>query len=896
MAESRPGGAGVFSRREFLLRGGIGGAGLVLAGSGSASAAGAVPSSGRDGNGPSRLPLPAAEPANRALDLTPARWIWYPSGRTLPNTMVLFRKALDLPARPVRAQGWILGESRYKLNLNGSRLQWGPAPSDPRWTEVDPLDLAEGLQAGRNVIGAQVLFYGHGDGTWPAGKPGFLFRLELDFADGSRQLVVSDETWQAHLARAWPPGQYKRWYLRALQEEFDARVYPFGWTRPDQEPTGDWLPAMVLGGRADKPAIANGYPDYLNDTGVADPEAAHLRPRSTPMLLEHVVPAARLNYSLWIEWQRPPEEYFELRVPDAFVADRTPSARQTGVQEWRVELDGRRSAALTFEFDEQIVGWPLFEADAPEGTIIEVMIQEGHAPGGPALLNTHFHAWSRFVCRAGTTRFEAFDYESLRWMQLLVRNATGPVTLRDVGVRRRQFPWPALPDVECSDERIQKLADAAVNTLHNAAQETIVDGMGRERQQYSGDVGHTIHAIHQAFGERRIPARFVRTFSHGLTLDGYFLDTWPAYDRLARIAQRQLGLTPWGPILDHGIGFNFDCWYHYLYSGNRDDLDEAYPRLLRFFQYLTGLQREDRLLPVEDLGVPTVWIDHSAYRQQRHKQCAFNLYAAGMAEHALAPLCRAFGDHDWEADVRRFSASLLAATTERFWSEQRGMFVDNLPWTTEEGGQARLSDRSLAMSILFEQCPGGRTGESLGALADPPPELGLSFPGNANWKLWALGKGGRVDALLADLRTRWWAMESVHRNNTLQEDWHVSPDSTSQWSHIPVAPLFVLYMNIAGIRPLAPGYARYEMRPQPADLERLALTYHTRRGPVHFRSTGRLGSRLLEITAAPSGDGVLLLDSREAIGLERLREGDARGLSAYRLSPGTAVSLELTHT
>ena len=44
----------------------------------------------------------------------------------------------------------------------------------------DPLDLTDALQAGPNAIGAQVLFYGHGDGTWPIGKPGFLFRIEIE--------------------------------------------------------------------------------------------------------------------------------------------------------------------------------------------------------------------------------------------------------------------------------------------------------------------------------------------------------------------------------------------------------------------------------------------------------------------------------------------------------------------------------------------------------------------------------------------------------------------------------------------------------------------------------------------------------------------------------------------
>ncbi|MFZ4766273.1 MAG: twin-arginine translocation signal domain-containing protein, partial [Roseimicrobium sp.] len=48
-----------------------------------------------------------------ALDLSPAKWLWYPGDRTLPNTFILFRRVLQLNAKPKKATGWIIGESRY---------------------------------------------------------------------------------------------------------------------------------------------------------------------------------------------------------------------------------------------------------------------------------------------------------------------------------------------------------------------------------------------------------------------------------------------------------------------------------------------------------------------------------------------------------------------------------------------------------------------------------------------------------------------------------------------------------------------------------------------------------------------------------------------------------------
>ena len=152
------------NRREFLKTSAASGSSLLLAHTASAEAASAA----------RKLiePVPVPNVAGPKLpDLSPARWVWYPSGRTLPNTFILFRRQLQLATKPRRATGWICGDSRYRLEVNGQRVQWGPAPCDPRWAEADPLDLTGYLQPGENVLGATVLFYGSGDGTWPLGKP-----------------------------------------------------------------------------------------------------------------------------------------------------------------------------------------------------------------------------------------------------------------------------------------------------------------------------------------------------------------------------------------------------------------------------------------------------------------------------------------------------------------------------------------------------------------------------------------------------------------------------------------------------------------------------------------------------------------------------------------------------
>ncbi|NRB48049.1 MAG: alpha-L-rhamnosidase N-terminal domain-containing protein [Saprospiraceae bacterium] len=877
-----------YSRRDFFKTGTLGGAAFL-----SSQRLTALSEERQTGNTSKALPLPSPS-SPLALDLSPARWVWYPSQRTLPNTFILFRRMLPIEEGLQSAQGWILGDSRYLLELNGQRVQWGPPPADPRYTEADPIDLTDQLKTGENVLGATVLYYGMGDGTWPVGKPGFIFKLDLVYTSGKKESIVSDGQWQCHLARSWQAGHYKRWYLRALQEEFDAKLYPYGWSTPKFRTGKDWLPVQELRGAANLTALSTNSSDYLYNSS-AGATTTQLRQRSIPLILEKDSQAIELVTSHSIQWLRPIREYFEMIPPDAYETADSPIISKVNQSSWSFqpgkEEDG---TVLTFRLAEQMVGWPFFTIEAAAGTTVELLVHEAHIPhseGGPAIMNSHFHSWSRFVCKEGVNTFMPFDYESVKWLQLHIHNTNSKVTVGKVGIKRRLYDFPNAPTIQVDDPKLQQLIDASINTIYNNAHDTIVDGAGRERQQYSGDIGHELHALYSVFGETRLPARYLNTYSQGMTLDGFFLDTWPAYDRLNRLAQRQLGLTPWGPLLDHGIAFNFDCYHHYLYTNDKEALAEVFPRLSRFFHYLKGIKRADGMLPVEDIGIPTVWLDTDAYQQQRHKRCAFNLYAIGMLQGAFAPLCRAFNEQALAQEAEEFGRSLWKSTLATFWDKQEKTFVCNLPWSAEEG-QKRYCERSLAHALLFDLCYQGQTERSVALLAKPPKHLGRCYPANANWGLWALAQAGETEAIFHDLHTRWIQMESVEANNSMQEAWKAQADGRSQWSHASIAPLFLTYMDLAGIRPLEAGYKRVQIRPQPGALQQITLTNYTVKGPIEYQLSGGKGNRRLRLNLPPGCTAELLVDQREELPYPRAK-ADWAGLQKFVLQGGKQYDLPL---
>jgi alpha-L-rhamnosidase len=783
------------------------------------------------------------------LDLAPARWLWLPCGRTLPNTVALFRRSFVLDADPVAACGWILGDSRYRLWVNGERVQWGPAPADPRWPEADPLDLARHLRLGENVIAVEVLYFGHGEGTWVDGNPGFICQLAVRDAAGGEQRLDSGEAWRCAVDRSHRPGQHQQWFLRALQEVVDARQTGEAWKQPGFVPDGDWLAPRILAIPATKPAIFPHQGSLFDMPGAQDPSILALHPRSVPMLDEQAMPAGAPREEGRTRWRRDPEDWFALRLEGSLEAWREPVAEALPEGGWRLPpspADGGHF--LTFALAEQAVGWPQIEVEAGAGTIVEVLIQEGHDPQGPAWLDTHFHSWFRWTCRAGRNRIEPFDFFGLRWIQVHVRAAATPTVVRTVGLRRRAYPWPQAAHLTVGEPALQRLVTASLNTLVNSVQETVCDGFGRERQQYSGDCGHQLHAVRLLHGATEVNARFLTTWSQGQAREGWYLDCWPGYDRIKRVSQRQLALTCWGPLLDHAVGFAFDNWNTVLETGDWQVVAAPTQGLLRFADYLWSIRDADGMLPVEGLGTPSVWIDHCGFQRQGHKRLAFTLYAAGMLEHALAHLTAA--DPLAAARCRERAAALVAAAQRHHWCQQRRCFIDNLPWEAADGGQRR-HDRTLAMAVLFGQCPGGDTAAAVAALATCPPELGFSYPANAGWRLWALAAAGRGDAVLADLRTRWAGLTAVRDNHSLGEDWEQHPDTCSQYSHCPVVPLYVLIHCVAGIRPTAPGFASCTIRPQLGDLPSLALSVQTPRGPLAFTAERIPGGHRVTVDLPP---------------------------------------------
>jgi alpha-L-rhamnosidase len=191
-----------------------------------------------------------SRPASFDMGLRDQDWQanWIRRATTEADDYTLARKDITVGAsRVVRARVYVTASHQYALHLNGEVIDRGPAFSYPDDAFYRTVDVTEKLRAGEPAtIGALYHWYGSGQGR-PRGERGLLVRLVIDHADGGRQVVVTDGTWQVTRG-PWRQAPRRNGDGGDYIEEIDgvAEQAVKGWDRPGFGASG-WQAAEVIG-------------------------------------------------------------------------------------------------------------------------------------------------------------------------------------------------------------------------------------------------------------------------------------------------------------------------------------------------------------------------------------------------------------------------------------------------------------------------------------------------------------------------------------------------------------------------------------------------------------------------------------------------------------------------
>jgi alpha-L-rhamnosidase len=451
-----------------------------------------------------------------------AEWIGYPvgwSGRAL-----YFRLDFELTKEVASARAYAAGVGYYDLHLNGAKV--GDHVLDPGFTDYARRvlyathDVTAALHRGKNTIGAIV-----GNGWY--GMPKLLLQLEVDYADGTREVVST------HGERTSVPSS-ARWKVTSgpilANGVFDGETYDARQERPDWDQPSDQPREQT--------------PDRL-----------------TPWhsILPVEPPGGRL-VSLYNEPIKIVESLAPLAVtepaPGIFVFDG--GQNLAGWAELRVE--GPRDTPVTLRFAESLL---------PDGRVNQGNLRSALATDTYILKGGGQETWQ-----------PRLTYHGFRYIQ--VEGYPGRPTMASIAIKRIRSAAAPSGSFECDNELVNRIQRLVYQTEAANLHSVPTDCPQRdERMGWMNDLTVRLEESLYNFNLARFYTKFLADVGDTQAADGSITDTAPHKygKRPADPVSASYLLMPWMLYQHYGdtaaMARHYDgckAWVDFLASRSKDGI------------------------------------------------------------------------------------------------------------------------------------------------------------------------------------------------------------------------------------------------------------------------------------------------------------------------------------
>ena len=478
-----------------------------------------------------------------------AEWLGFPweEGDALP----LFRKAFKLkdPATIESARFYIAAPGFYEASLNGKKI--GDAVLDPGQTnfedytyysvyDLDPSDLEK-----ENALG---VIPGHGwynqYKVWKGarymplmvyGKPVFICQLVIGRRDGSREIIGSDMSWR------WTPGPVT--YSNIYEgEHYDANREVRGWNLPGQA-EGTWY----------------------------EPIAPEVHPTQ-----------------LYEQFAEP------IRVTEEVQA---------------VRIEEREDGSWLFDFGQNLGGWMTLNIKGEAGQVVTIKCAEVMRDNELDTITTGYRATKvvqtqQYTCRGGDpeTWQPRFHYFGFRYAIVEGLKEAPGKELLTAQVLHSDYDFDG--EFSCSEENINRLHQLARWTIRSNSQGILTDCPHREKCGWTGDAHAVARTAIYNFGIQQFLEKYVfdmRSSGREEKVELYFAESFHHRSMVTKPAGIPTMIVPGKRTSgtatpDWGTAMTQVPWYLYVYYGDRLLLEDFYPDMKVWVEYIEGI-KEDGIIP-----------------------------------------------------------------------------------------------------------------------------------------------------------------------------------------------------------------------------------------------------------------------------------------------------------
>lgn len=427
---------------------------------------------------------------------------WISDGKLAPTTEAdfyadspapLLRKEFGLSKEVARARLLVSGLGYYEASLNGEKV--GDHVLDPGWTRVEDrvlysvFDVTKQLVKGQNCLGVML-----GDGWYnplplrlfgrfnlreslTIGRPRVIAQLNVDFKDGSSQVVTTDESWRVGEGPILRNNVY-------LGEVYDARREQAGWNKADFD-DANW--------RAASPA--------------ADPIGRLVSQSQPPIRVTSTWTAVKVSNP----------------KPGVYVYDM--GVNFAGWVRLKTEIDA--GTRVTLRYGELLYkDGMLNPMTSVAGQIKYKRKETGESVGGPGAPEVAVQA-DTFIAKGGKETYTPkFTFHGFRYVE--ITGLPSALPLSAVTAMRLNSDVEGVGEFQCSNSMLNEVQAMCRRTFLSNIFSVQSDCPHREKLGYGGDIVATSEALMANYDMSRFYAKAVRDWSDSAQPDGMFTDTAPS--------------------------------------------------------------------------------------------------------------------------------------------------------------------------------------------------------------------------------------------------------------------------------------------------------------------------------------------------------------------------------
>ncbi|MBD2699040.1 family 78 glycoside hydrolase catalytic domain [Spirosoma sp. BT702] len=721
-----------------------------------------------------------ATSANWTNQYWPARWIVHPTAPVRQYGIFHFRKAIDLTQKPARFIVHVSADNRYRLFVNGKSVALGPARSDLQNWNYETIDLAPFLQAGRNVLAAQVWYMGDGAPfAQMSYQVGFLVQGNTD----AEKIANTDASWKVLHNVAYSPikndiPKLRTYIVAGDGDRVDAAKYPWGWEQSNFDDKV-WVAAKPFG-----------FP--TKPRGLGTDGNWGLVPRSIPMMEESVVRLATVRRS---ENAKMDATFLQGKSPVTVPANTkaTFMLDQSHLTNAYPELtvSKGKGAVVTLSYAEALI-----DAQGKKGNRNDV---EGRTMRG-------FD--DQFVADGSEKRtFRPLWFRTYRYLQLTVETKEEALTLDDLVGQFTGYPFQEKAQFTTSDSTLKNLWNVGWRTARLCAGETYYDCPYYEQLQYTGDTRIQSMISLYVSGDDRLMRKAIMDYDHSRFNDGLTQSRYPSAD---------FQVIPTFSLF-------WVCMIHDYWMHRQDDefVKSMLPGILGVLNW-----HEQRVAKT-GLNGPLEWwnfVDWSKWQNAKDEisggvpngarkggssilslQQAYTYFRA-------ADLLSHYGQNERAEYYRDLGRRLNKTVYAQCWDATKGFFADTPLIPAGQPGKNSYSQHANILAVLTNAVPVEQQAALLQkTIADTSLTQATFY-----FKFYlfeALKKTGLGDQFIAQLKP-WRDMLAIGLT-TFAENPEPTRSDCHAWS---ASPLYEFLSITCGIRPGEPGFKAVRIEPFLGDL------------------------------------------------------------------------------